>query len=130
MALRIALAPAVGREHPVGSHHAEHPRPGDPNPVDDPQARMHLPMALALERRPGQVGANRREQLLVRAQGLGPAVRGPVALRPSLRLRAPRVERRARALPRPAHPLEAIVAPGGRGGRRAHRRDLRIAKGR
>ena len=77
VAFRIALAPAVGREQPVGSHHAEQPRPGDPNPVDDPQARMHLPMALALERRPGQVGANRREQLLVREQGLGPAGPSP-----------------------------------------------------
>ena len=42
----------------------------------------------------------------------------------------PRVERRARPIPRSTHPLETIAPPRRRGGRSAHRRDLRVAKGR
>ena len=128
--LRIALAATVRRQQPLRSHHAQHLRLGDADPIQEPQPRVDLAVALALEGGPGQIRANRREQLLIREQGLGTASRGDVALPPALRLSAPRVERRARALPRPTHPLEAIPPPGGRGGRRAHRRDLRIGKGR
>ena len=53
--LRIALAPAVGREQPVRAHHALHSGPGDADPVQDPQPRVHLPMTLALERRARKV---------------------------------------------------------------------------
>ena len=42
----------------------------------------------------------------------------------------PRVERRARPLPRSTHPLETLAPSRRRGGRSAHRRDLRVAKGR
>ena len=64
--LRIALAPAVGREQPVRAHHAQHSGPGDADPVQDPQPRVHLPMTLALERRASEVRANGRQQLFVR----------------------------------------------------------------
>ena len=58
-----------------------------------------------------------------------PAARAP---RPCALLLAclPGVERRARALPRLTHALDPVGAPRGLGERGAHRRDLRIAKGR
>ena len=57
---RLTLPPAVGREQALRAHHAQHPRPRDPHPVEDPQPRVDLAMALALERGAGQVVANRR----------------------------------------------------------------------
>ena len=71
--LRIALAPAVGREQPVRAHHAQHSGPGDADPVQDPQPRVHLPMTLALERRASEVRANGRQQLFVRVGRRRPA---------------------------------------------------------
>ena len=68
--LWIALAAAVRRQQPVCAHHAQDPGPGDADPVQDPQPCVHLPMALALERRPGEVGANGRQELLSRESGL------------------------------------------------------------
>ena len=47
---RVTLSPAVGREQPLRAHHAQHPRPGNADPVQDPQPRVDLAMALALER--------------------------------------------------------------------------------
>ena len=128
--LRIALAAAVRREQPVRAHHAQDPGPGDADPVQDPQPRVHLPMALALERRPGEVGANGGQELLVRERGLWTSLGRALASRPALRPRPPSVERRSRVLSRPTHPLDSVPASGGRGGRAAHRRDLRIGKGR
>ena len=32
------------------AHHTQHPRQGDPDPVEDPQPRVDLAMALTLER--------------------------------------------------------------------------------
>ena len=46
----LTLPPAVGREQPLRAHQAQHPRPGDPDPVEDPQPRVDLAMALTLER--------------------------------------------------------------------------------
>ena len=62
--------------------------------------------------------------------GVGPRGAGPITPLSALRTSPPRVERRARPLPRPTHPLETIAPPRGRGGRCAHHRDLRVAKGR
>ena len=127
---RIALAPAMGRKESVRSHHAQHTGAGDADPIQYPQPRVHLPMALALERRPSEVGANGRQQLLVRAGRLRPAARRALALLPTSRTSPPRVEGRTRALPHSTHPVDSIAAPAARGGRGAHRRDLRIGKGR
>ena len=79
-------------------------------------------MALALERGAGQVSANGRQQLRIRQCGRRPAA--PRAITPlwAPQTSPPRVERRARPLPRSTHPLET-VAP-------RRRRDLRDAKGR
>ena len=86
---------------------------------------MHLPMPLAQERRPSEVGTNGRQQLLVRQGWLRPAAgRALAALRP----RPPGVEARASTLPRLTHPLDPVPAARGRGGRGAHRRDLRIGQ--
>ena len=41
---------AVGREQPLRAPHAQHPRPGAPDPVEDPQPRVDRAMALTLER--------------------------------------------------------------------------------
>ena len=127
--LRIALAPAVGREQPVRAHHAQHSGPGDADPVQDPQPRVHLPMTLALERRASEVRANGRQQLFVRVGRRRPA---PCRLAPlpAPRPRPPCVVGRPRALPGLTHPLDPVPAFRGRGGRGAHRRDLRIGKGR
>ena len=46
----LTLPPAVRREQPLRAHHAQHPRPGDSDPVEDPQPRVDLAMALTLER--------------------------------------------------------------------------------
>ena len=46
---RVTLPPAVGREQPLRAHHPQHPRPGNADPVEDPQPRVDLAMALALE---------------------------------------------------------------------------------
>ena len=126
---RIALAPAVGREQPVRAHHAQHSGPGDADPVQDPQPRVHLPMTLALERRASEVRANGRQQLFVRVGRRRPA---PCRLAPlpAPRPRPPCVVGRPRALPGLTHPLDPVPASRGRGGRGAHRRDLRIGKGR
>ena len=45
---------AVGREQPLRAPHAQHPRPGAPDPVEDPQPRVDRAMALTLERGAGQ----------------------------------------------------------------------------
>ena len=45
---------AVGREQPLRAPHAQHPRPGAPDPVEDPQPRVDRAMALTLERCAGQ----------------------------------------------------------------------------
>ena len=94
--LRIALAPAVEREQPVRAHHAQHSGPGDADPVQDPQPRVHLPMTLALERRASEVRANGRQQLFVRVGRRRPA---PCRLAP---LPAPRHGRAPAAVPPPS----------------------------
>ena len=79
--------------------------------------------------RPGtgsQVAANGRQQLRIRQCGRRPAARRAITPLWALQTSPPRVERRARPLPRSTHPLET-VAPSRR---RGHRRDLRVAKGR
>ena len=113
--LRGALTPAVRGEPSVRPHDAQHPRAGDSDPIQDPKPCGDLAMAFAVARGPRAIGPHRRQQRRVR----WPRRRPP-----------PRVERRARALPDLTHPLHADTAPRRRGGRRAHRRDLRIAKGR
>lgn len=127
---RGALASAVRGEQPVRPHDPQHPRARDADPVQDPQPRVDLPMALALERRPLEIGADRRQQRLVRHLGRRPPPRGRRTRLPRLRAGPPGVERRARALPGLTDALDPVASPRGRGGRRAHRRDLRIAKGR
>ena len=126
----LTLPPAVRREQPLRAHHAQHPRPGDSDPVEDPQPRVDLAMALALERGAGQGAANGRQQLRIRQCGRRPAA--PRAITPlwAPQTSPPRVERRARPLPRSTHPLETVASPRLRGGRSAHRRDLCVAKGR
>ena len=126
----VTLPAAVGREQPLRAHHAQHPRPGDPHPVEDPQPRVDLAMALALERGAGQVAANGRQQLRIRQRGRRPAAPRASTPRWALQASPPRVERRARPFPQSTHPLETIAPPRRRGGRCAHRRDLRVAKGR
>ena len=98
--LWIALAAAVRRQQPVCAHHAQDPGPGDADPVQDPQPCVHLPMALALERRPGEVGANGRQELLSRESGLRTSSGQARAPLPARRPRPPSVERRSRVLPR------------------------------
>ena len=126
----VTLPAAVGREQPLRAHHAQHPRPGDPHPVEDPQPRVNLAMPLALERGAGQVAANGRQQLRIRQRGRRPAAPRASTPRWALQASPPRVERRARPFPHSTHPLETIAPPRRRGGRCAHRRDLRVAKGR
>ena len=87
-------------------------------------------MALALERGAGQVAANGRQQLRIRQGGRRPAAPRPLTPRWAPHTSPPRVERRARPLPRATHPLDTVAPPRRCGGRRAHRRDLRVAKGR
>ena len=87
-------------------------------------------MALALERGAGQVAANGRQQLRIRQCGRRPAARRAITPLWALQTSPPRVERRARPLPRSTHPLETVAPSRRRGGRSAHRRDLRVAKGR
>ena len=127
---RGALAAAVRGEQLVRPHHPQHPRPRDPEPVQDPQPRVDLPMALALERRAVEIGLNRLQQRRVRHRGRRTPPRGLRALVPLLLACLPGVERRARALPRLTHALDPVGAPRGLGERGAHRRDLRIATGR
>ena len=127
--LRGALTPAVRGEQSVRPHDAQHPRAGDSDPVQDPKPCVDLAMAFAVERGPSEIGTNHRQQLRVRLPRHRPPPRRPRA-QPVVCPRPPRVERRARALPDLTHPLDAETAPRRRGGRRAHRRDLRIAKGR
>ena len=127
---RGALAAAVRGEQLVRPHHPQHPRPRDPDPVQDPQPRVDLPMALALERRAVEIGLNRLQQRRVRHRGRRTPPRGLLALVPLLLACLPGVERRARALPRLTHALDPVGTPRGLGERGAHRRDLRIAKGR
>ena len=93
-------------------------------------SRVDLPMALALERRAVEIGLNRLQQRRVRHRGRRTPPRGLLALVPLLLACLPGVERRARALPRLTHALDPVGAPRGLGERGAHRRDLRIAKGR
>ena len=111
-------------------HDAQHPRAGDSDPIQDPKPCVDLAMAFAVERGPREIGPNRRQQLRVRLPRRRPPPRRPRAQPVVVCPRPPRVERRARALPDLTHPLNAETAPRRRGGRRAHRRDLRIAKGR
>ena len=120
--LRIALAPAVGREQPVRAHHAQHSGPSDADPVQDPQPRVHLPMTLALERRASEVRANGRQQLFVRVGRRRPA---PCRLAPlpAPRPRPPCVVGRPRALPGLTHPLDPV--PGVPWSRRSWRSSSR-----
>ena len=128
--LHLTRPPAGRREQPLRAHHAQHPRPGDSDPVEDPQPRVDRAMALALERGAGQGAANGRQQLRIRQCGRRPAA--PRAITPlwAPQTSPPRVERRARPLPRATPPLETVAPPRRRGGRSAHRRDLRDAQGR
>ena len=128
--LRGALTPAVRGEQSVRPHDAQHPRAGDSDPVQDPKPCVDLAMAFAVERGPSEIGTNHRQQLRVRLPRRRPPPRRPRAQPVVVCPRPPRVERRARALPDLTHPLDAETTPRRRGGRRAHRRDLRIAKGR
>ena len=127
---RGALAAAVRGEQLVRPQHPQHPRPRDPDPVQDPQPRVDRPMALALERRAVEIGLHRLQQRRVRHRGRRTPPRGLLALVPLLLACLPGVERRARALPRLTHALDPVGAPRGLGERGAHRRDLRIAHGR
>ena len=124
---RGALAAAVRGEQLVRPQHPQHPRPRDPDPVQDPQPRVDRPMALALERRAVEIGLHRLQQRRVRHRGRRTPPRGLLALVPLLLACLPGVERRARALPRLTHALDPVGAPRGLGERGAHRRDRRIA---
>ena len=128
---RGALAAAVRGEQLVRPHHPQHPRPRDPDPVQDPQPRVDLPMALALERRAVEIGLNRLQQRRVPTPWASdPAARAPRPCACCCSRVCKGVERRARALPRLTHALDPVGAPRGLGERGAHRRDRRIAQGR
>ena len=74
--------------------------------------------------------ANGRQKLRIRQCGRRPAARRAITPLWAPQTSPPRVERRARPLPRSTHPLETVAPSRRRGGRSAHRRDLRVAKGR
>ena len=111
-------------------HDPQHPFARDPDAIHDPQPRVDLPMALAPKRRARKIGVDCRQQLRVRHRGFWPPPSGFLALLPLVLACLPGVERRARAVPGLAHALDPVTPSRRRGGRRAHRRDLRIGKGR
>ena len=111
-------------------HDPQHPRARDPDAVHDPQPRVDLPMALAPKRGAREVGVDRRQQLGVRHRGFRTPPSGLLARLPLLLACPPGVERRARAVPGLAHALDPVAPSCHLGGRLAHHRDLRIAKGR
>ena len=133
---RGALAAAVRGEQLVRPQHPQHPRPRDPDPVQDPQPRVDRPMALALERRAVEIGLNRLQQRRVRHRGRRTPPRGllarcAAAARVSAGRRAPSASaptpdtragsrrgapwpRRAwRSSPRPPHRSPAAPSAGG-----------------
>ena len=102
------------REQPL-AHHAQHPRPGDSDPVEDPQPRV---LAMA------PWNGERARSVRIRQQSDSSA-RGAPGHHPALGAANKPAARRARArpIPRSTHPLETIAPPRRRGGRSAHRRD-------
>ena len=104
-------------EQSVRPHDAQHPRAGDSDPVQDRSRAWTLRWPSPWN---GDRARSRSTASSCASDCLGTE---PVVVCP----RPPRVERRARALPDLTHPLDAETAPRRRGGRRAHRRDLRIA---
>ena len=56
MKSRAAILFEAGQKLEICEVDVQDPGPGDADPVQDPQPRVYLPMALALERRPGEVG--------------------------------------------------------------------------
>ena len=101
-------------EQPLGAHHAQHSRPGDPDPVEDPQPRVDLAMALALERGAGQVAANGRQQLRIRQCGRRPPAYRASTPRWALQTSPSRVERRARPFPHSTPARDHSAAPTSR----------------
>ena len=89
------VAAAVRGEQLVRPHHPQHPRPRDPDPVQD-EPRVDLPMALALERRAVEIGLNASSSVASDTVGVGPRRAGSSPLWPLLLACLPGVERRAR----------------------------------
>ena len=106
--------PRWGDPQPVRAHHAQHSGPGDADPVQDPQPRMHLPMTLALERRASEVRAKGRQQLFVRVGRRRPAPcrLAPLpAPRPPVPQPDPSAQARDRPGPAPSTPPGDIARP-------------------
>src|SRR3954447_20067259 len=112
------------------AHQPQHPLARDLDAVHRSQSGPHLAVALAGPGRAGEVGADGREQVLVRDGGLRAAAcraRPRSGLGRAGLLRG--VERGPWDLPDLADPRDTVAAAGGWGGHVGHYRDLLRAKG-